>query len=124
MEYNDLLSLARIALNADPSAPTAYSFGEEKYTLDQVNEALATEFRRLAGTYSDYRENKNTIFRLIEQTIDEVLPARVEAQYAQFAEVRTVANGDKAVFRTLPCRKPSWKPPRTHTNSAFICRVR
>lgn len=99
MEYNDLLSLARIALKADPSAPTAYSFGEESYTLDQVNEALATEFRKLAGSYSDYRENKNTIFRLIEQTIDEVLPARVEAQYAQFAEVRNVAQGDKAVFR-------------------------
>ncbi len=99
MEYNDLLSLARIALKADPSAPTAYSFGDEKYTLDQVNEALAAEFRKLAGTYSDYRENKNTIFRLIEQSIDEVLPARVEQQYAQFAEVRNVANGDKAVFR-------------------------
>ena len=99
MEYKDLLSLARIALKADPSVPTAYSFGDENYTLDQVNEALATEFRRLAGSYSDYRENKNTIFRLIEQTIDEVLPARVEAQYAQFAEVRNGANGDKAVFR-------------------------
>lgn len=99
MEYNDLLSLARIALKADPSAPTAYSFGNESYTLDQVNEALATEFRRLAGNYADYRENKNLIFRLIEQTIDEVLPARVEAQYAQFAEIRNVAQGDKAVFR-------------------------
>lgn len=100
MEYKDLLSLARIALKADPSAPTAYSFNDESYTLDQVNEALATEFRKLAGSYSDYRENKNLIFRLIEQTIDEVLPARVEAQYAQFAEIRNVAQGDKAVFRT------------------------
>lgn len=99
MEYNDLLSLARIALKADPSAPTAYSFGNESYSLEQVNEALATEFRHLAGDYASYRENKNVIFRLIEQTIDEVLPARVEAQYAQFAEVRNVAQGDKAVFR-------------------------
>lgn len=100
MEYNDLRELARIALKADPTAPTAYSFGNESYTLDQVNEALATEFRQLAGSYRDYRENKNLIFRLIEETIDEVLPARVEAQYAQFAEVRNVAQGDKAIFRT------------------------
>lgn len=99
MEYNDLRELARIALKADPSAPTAYSFGNESYTLDQVNEALATEFRHLAGNYRDYRENKNVIFRLIEETIDEVLPARVEQQYAQFAEVRNVAQGDKAIFR-------------------------
>ena len=99
MEYNDLLELARIAVNADPTAPTAYSFGNESYTLDQVNSALQSEFQKLAGSYADYRENKNLIFRLIEQTIDEVLPARVEQQYAQFAEVRNVANGDKAVFR-------------------------
>lgn len=99
MEYNDLRELARIAVKADPTAPTAYSFGNESYTLDQVNAALATEFQKLAGTYRDYRENKNVIFRLIEETIDEVLPARVEQQYAQFAEVRNVAQGDKAIFR-------------------------
>ena len=99
MEYKDLLELARIAVNADPTAPTAYSFGNESYTLDQVNSALQSEFQKLAGNYADYRENKNLIFRLIEQTIDEVLPARVEQQYAQFAEVRNVANGDKAIFR-------------------------
>lgn len=100
MDYKDLKKLASIAMHADPAAPTAYSFGEENYTLAQINEALATEFRKLAGTYRDYRENKNTIFRLIEETIDEVLPQRVEQQYAQFAEVRTVGNGDKAIFRT------------------------
>ena len=100
MEYNDLLELARIAVKADPTAPTAYSFGNESYTLDQVNAALANEFKNLAGTYRDYRENKNTIFRLIEETIDEVLPARVERQYEQFAEIRNVDQGDKAIFRT------------------------
>ena len=75
MDYKDLKELARIAMHADPSAPTAYSFGNESYTLDQVNQALQVEFQKLAGTYSDYRENKNTIFRLIEETSDEVLPA-------------------------------------------------
>ena len=100
MEYNDLRKLASIAMHADPAAPTAYSFGDEKYTLAQVNEALAAEFRKLAGNYRDYRDNKNTIFRLIEETIDEVLPQRVEQQYAQFAEVKTIGNGDKAIFRT------------------------
>lgn len=99
MEYKDLLALARIAVKADPAAPVAYSFGNESYTLDQVNEALANEFRKLAGNYRDYRDNRNTIFRLIEESIDEVLPAKVEQQYQQFAEVRNVPNGDKAIFR-------------------------
>lgn len=99
MNYNDLRALARIAVTADPSAPTAYSFGEEKFTLDQVNSALQAEFQKLAPDYRSYKENQNTIFRLIEETIDEVLPARVEQQYAQFAEIRNVPNGDKAIFK-------------------------
>ena len=99
MDYKDLRELARIAVSADPKAPVAYSFGEEKFTLDQVNEALATEFRALAPDYRTYKENQNTIFRLIEESINEVLPARVEQQYMQFAEVRRVAQGDKAIFR-------------------------
>ena len=99
MDYKDLRALARIALAADPAAPTAYSFGDEQYTLSQVNAALQAEFQNLAGSYRDYRENQNIIFRLIEETIDEILPARVEAQYAQFADVRTVPQGDKCIFR-------------------------
>lgn len=99
MDYKDLRDLARIAISADPKAPVAYSFGEEKFTLDQVNAALATEFRALAPDYRSYKENQNTIFRLIEETINEVLPARVEQQYMQFAEVKRVAQGDRAIFR-------------------------
>ena len=99
MDYKDLRELARIAVSADPKAPVAYSFGEETFTLDQVNEALASEFKALAPDYRTYKENQNTIFRLIEETISEVLPAKVEQQYMQFAEVRRVAQGDKAIFR-------------------------
>ena len=49
--------------------------------------------------YANYRDNKNVIFRLIEETIDEVLPAKVEQQYMDFADVRVLAQGDKAIFR-------------------------
>jgi len=99
MDYKELRDLARIAVSADPKAPVAYSFGEETFSLDQVNEALATEFRALAPDYRTYKENQNLIFRLIEESINEVLPAKVEQQYMQFAEVQRVAQGDKAIFR-------------------------
>jgi hypothetical protein len=46
-----------------------------------------------------YRENKNTIFSIIEETLDEVLPKKVTEKYDQFAEVRTFAQGDKPIFR-------------------------
>ena len=53
----------------------------------------------LAGTYALYRENKNTIFRLIEEGLDEILPAKVMQNYGQFADTKTYAQGDKPVFR-------------------------
>jgi hypothetical protein len=52
----------------------------------------------LAGTYADYRENQNLIFSLLEQSVDEVLPAKVLEQYGQFAEIKTYAENDRPVF--------------------------
>lgn len=108
MEFKDLLDLARAAVRADKNAPVAYSFEQngkaESFTSKEVNEALRNEFAQLAGVgsknpYRTFQENKNTIFRLIEETIDEVLPAKVEQQYMDFADVRVLAQGDKAIFR-------------------------
>lgn len=98
LNRTDLIKLAKIAASVDSTSPVAYSFGEDKFTADQVNETLRTELNALAGTYALYRENKNTIFALIEETIDDVLPKKVMAQFATFAEVKQVAQGDKAIF--------------------------
>lgn len=103
MEYKDLRNLALAAVRADKNAPVAYSFTQdgktENFSLEEVNKALENELAKLGGSYAAYRENKNTIFRLIEETIDEVLPMKVEQHYMDFAEVRNVAQGDKAIFR-------------------------
>lgn len=110
MEFSELKSLAVAAMNAEKNAPVAYSCivdgKAETFSSADLNKALREEFNGLTGyvegcgiNYADYRENKNTIFRLIEETIDEVLPPRVEAQYMQFAETRTIPQGDKAVFK-------------------------
>ena len=100
MEFNDILKLAKTVAKANPSAPTAYSFEGQSYSYEDMNEALRVEFSALAPTYRDYKINQNTIFALIEQTIDEILPARVMEQYGMFAEVKTVAQGDKPIFTT------------------------
>lgn len=103
MEYKDLRSLAFAAVKAEKNAPVAYSFTQngktENYSASEVNEALRNEFAKLTCDYRTYRENQNTIFRLIEETIDEVLPAKVEQQYMDFADVRVLPQGDKAIFR-------------------------
>ena len=98
MEFKDILSLAKATAKANPSAPTSYSFGDTKLDYSAMNETLRSEFAALAPTYRDYKINQNTIFALIEQTIDDVLPQRVLEQYSQFAEIQTFAQGDKPIF--------------------------
>ena len=98
LERTELIKLAKVVANANPSSQVAYSFGEDKFSYADLNDTLRNELRELAGTYALYRENKNTIFSLIEETIDDVLPKKVLEQYGQFAEIKTFAQGDKPVF--------------------------
>ena len=99
LDRNNLVALMKQVAKADPSAPVAYSHGGKTLSYEDLNETLRNELNELAGTYSLYRENKNLIFQMIEETLDEVLPKKVIEQYDQFAEVRTFAQGDKPVFR-------------------------
>ena len=98
LNRKDLITLAKTVANANPSSAIAYSFGEDKFSYSDLQETLRSELRELAGTYSLYRENKNTIFALMEETIDDVLPKKVLEQYGQFAEIKTFAQGDRPVF--------------------------
>jgi hypothetical protein len=98
LKFEDMLKLAKTVAKANPSAPTAYSFGDKTFGYSEMNETLRTEFQELAPDYRNYKINQNTIFALIEQTIDDVLPARVLEQYSQFAEVKTFSQGDKPIF--------------------------
>ncbi len=95
---SELLKLAKTVASANPSSTVAYSFGDNKFSYADLNETLRSELNELAGTYQLYRENKNTIFTLIEETINDVLPKKVLEQYGMFAEVKTLAQGDKPRF--------------------------
>lgn len=99
LNRNDLITLAKTVANANPSSQVAYSFGEEKFSYSDLNETLRSELKELAGTYQLYRENKNVVFSLIEETINDILPVKVLEQYGQFAEIKTFAQGDKPVFK-------------------------
>ena len=99
LDRNNLLALMKQVAKADPSAPVAYSFEGKNLSYDDLNETLRQELNELAGDHSLYRENKNIIFKMIEETLDEVLPKKVSQQYDQFAEVKTFAQGDKPIFK-------------------------
>ena len=95
----NLVALMKQVAKADPSAPVSYSFEGKSLTYEAMNETLRKELNELAGTYSLFRENKNLIYSMIEETLDEILPKKIIQRYDQYAEVKTFAQGDKPVFR-------------------------
>ena len=99
LDRENLVQLMKTVAKANPAAPTAYSYKGESLSYDALNETLRKELNEYAGTYSLYRENKNLIFSIIEETLDDILPKKVIEQYDQFAEVKTFAQGDKPLFR-------------------------
>ena len=99
LNRENLLALAKTVAKADSSAPVAYSWNGQSLSYDALNETLRQEFNELAGTYALYRENRNTIFSIIEEVLDDVLPKKVVEQYSDFAEVQTFKQGDKPIFR-------------------------
>ena len=98
LDKNNLVALMKQVAKADPSAPIAYSFNGQNLSYEALNETLRQELNELAGTYALYRTNRNLIFELIEETLNDVLPKRVVEQYDQFAEVKTFKQGDKPIF--------------------------
>lgn len=99
LDKQNLVALMKQVAKANPSSPVAYSFGGKDYNYDALNETLRNELNELAGTPSKFRENKNLIFSIIEETMDEVLPKKVVEQYQQFAEVKNFGNNEKCIFR-------------------------
>lgn len=99
LEFKELLQLMKVAAKANASAPTSYNWNGQSLSCDAINETLRQELNELCGSNAAYRENKNTIFSLIEQTLDEVLPKKVTETYMQFADVKVFGQGDKPIFR-------------------------
>jgi len=99
LDRTNLVTLMKQVAKANPSAPVAYSYEGKNLSYEALNETLRDELKELAGTYALYREHKNLIFSIIEETLDEVLPKKVSERYDQFAEVKTFGQGDKPIFR-------------------------
>ena len=99
LDMINLVALAKATAKADKNSPVAYSFNGSNYSYAQLDDTLRKEMNELVGTPALYRENKNLLFGLIEETISEVLPVKVADIYGNFAEVKNLAQGDKPIFR-------------------------
>lgn len=96
MDNKQIVSLMKAAAQATPS--TNYSYNGESLSYSALNEALRKELEPLCGTYNLYREHKNEVFSLVEETINDILPQRIENAYGRFAETRVFPQGTTAVF--------------------------
>lgn len=97
LDKTNLLALMKTVANAEPSKN--YSWQGESFTYEALDNTLRNELNELVGTDDLYEENKRTLFSLIEQTMDEVVPNRLIDSYGQFAEIKTFAQGDRPVFK-------------------------
>lgn len=98
LKREELFALAKATAKASVNPSSSFAFGDKKLSYEALDTKFREQMNNLAGTYADYRENQNLIFSLLEQSVDEVLPAKVLEQYGQFAEVKTYAENDRPVF--------------------------
>ena len=98
LDRQNLQTLALTVARANPLSQVAYSFGEDKYSYADLNATLRKELNEYAGTYQLYRENKNFMFSLMENVINDVLPVKVMEQYGAFADVKTYRQGERPIF--------------------------
>lgn len=123
MEYKDLKALMLAAVKAEKNAPVAFSYtgenGVENYSAAELNGVIRSELNELTKDFIAFEQNKGVVFRLIQETIDDVLPAKVEKQYEMFAEFKNIPQGDKAVF-TQKITEASKRRAKTFVTKAAL----
>ena len=90
MTINELRELALHAVKG--TAPA-------EFTVENVNSAFADGLKEFAGSYNQFMKNRYDLYDIIIESIDEKLPRDVMASIGAFAEVKTVEQGKKAMFK-------------------------
>ena len=88
-----LQEFREVALNA------ARRTAPENFTVENVNSAFVDGLKELAGSYNQFMKNRYDLYDIIIESIDEILPKNVEDALGKFAEVKSVAQGEKAMFK-------------------------
>lgn len=89
-----LKELKELALHAAKGTAPA------NFSTQNVNDALREEMRALAGSINEFQRNKHDIFDIIITAADEVVPKKVMDAVGMFAEVVSVPQGQKIMFKT------------------------
>lgn len=89
----DMKNLKALALHsAKGTAPTNFS-------SENVNDAFREELGKVCSDYITFMKNRYDLYDLMITTIDEIVPAKTIAELGAFAEIQTVGQGQRAVFK-------------------------
>lgn len=97
LERKELLALMKAAAQATHSKN--YNYKGKELTSQALNNTLRDELKELAGDYNSYRRNHIQLFELVEETLDFIIPNRIQDAYSRFAETKTFAQGDRPIFK-------------------------
>ena len=70
-----------------------------EYTASNVDEALRGELAQMCSSINNFMRNRYDIYDIIIETADEIVPTKVIDVMGQFAEIKTVPQGQKAIFK-------------------------
>lgn len=90
MTLEQLRDLASYA--AKNSAPA-------EFTKESVHQAFADGLRELGGSINRFNQNKYSIFEILVEAIDEIVPKKLIDVMGMFAEVKHVPQGQKGRFK-------------------------
>lgn len=100
--YADNLALSK-ALMSKRNPSGMFSLQGKEVSYDALDQLLRNNLQELThedGKFNYYKftDNKNTIYQLLGQTLNEVQPKNVLDLYGMFADVQTIGQGDTLVF--------------------------
>ena len=70
-----------------------------EYTASNVDEALRGELAQMCSSINNFMRNRYDIYDIIIETADEVVPTKVIDVMGSFAEIKSVPQGQKAIFK-------------------------
>lgn len=69
------------------------------FTAENVSEAYRAEVSALCGNFNEFQKNKYDLYQIVIETVDEILPEKAISVLGQFAEIISVPDGQRALFK-------------------------
>jgi hypothetical protein len=91
--------MATIAELKELALHSARGTAPETYAAGTVDEALRGELAKMCSSINNFMRNRYDIYDIIIETADTIVPSKVIDVMGMFAEIKSVPQGQKAIFK-------------------------